>query len=456
MSLLKIIHPRNWSRYSRRFSGDKDGLRKYKRVILLSQFMLFGTVIGVLHALEDLVDGLFFMPMMDMIMAVALFICYVINESGKHKAARIITLIFLNSFFFVYSSLANHELGIYLYYFSWVGLAAVVFEVHENFYRFFFIALSVLLVIILFVTDFNIFGETIFEARDLGRSFIINFVSSILVLTFFIVFMVNVNEQSERKLMDLSQEIKEKNVELIDANNELDRFFYSTSHDLKVPLMDIRGILSMALSEQHTERVLNYFILIKERTDKLDDFLKEVIDYSRNAKTIIKIEPVNLHALVADVIGNFKFVNGADKIQFHTNIRLDSYVELDRIRFLIVLNNLLSNAVKYHRNDIRSPYIRITANIDKDILQLVVADNGQGISEDVLPKIFNMFFRGTNQSKGSGLGLYIVKETLDRMRGIITVRSTIQVGSTFTVELPVKEGNSLPKEARDNESVTIS
>lgn len=455
MSLLKYLYPKNWSRYSRRFSGDKDGLRKYKRVILLSQFMLFGTVIGVLHALEDLIDGLFFMPMMDLIMAVALFVCYVINESGKHKLARIVTLSFLNLFFFVYSSLANHELGIYLYYFSWVGLAAVVFEVHENFYRFFFIALSVVLAITLFVTDFNIFGETTFEARDLARSFIINFVSSILVLTFFIVFMVNVNEQSEKKLIDLTQEIKEKNVELIDANNELDRFFYSTSHDLKVPLMDIRGILSMALSEQHNERVLNYFLLLKERTDKLDDFLKEVIEYSRNAKTIIKIESVNMHVLVADVIGNFKFVNGADKIQFHTNLSIDRYVELDRIRFLIVLNNLLSNAVKYHRHDIRNPYIRISANVENGILQLIVADNGQGISEDVLPKIFNMFFRGTNQSKGSGLGLYIVKETLDRIRGVITVRSTIQVGSTFTVEIPVKVGEVLPVEKKDITQPTV-
>lgn len=455
MSLLKYLYPRNWSRYSRRFSGDKDGLRKYKRVILLSQFMLFGTVIGVLHALEDLVDGLLFMPLMDLIMAVTLFACYLINESGKHKLARILTLSFLNLFFFVYSSLANHELGIYLYYFSWVGLAAVVFEVHENFYRFFFIALSVVLAITLFVTDFNIFGETTFEARDLARSFIINFVSSILVLTFFIVFMVNVNEQSEKKLIDLTQEIKEKNVELIDANNELDRFFYSTSHDLKVPLMDIRGILSMALSEQHNERVLNYFLLLKERTDKLDDFLKEVIEYSRNAKTIIKIESVNLHILVADVIGNFKFVNGADKIQFHTNLSIDRYVELDRIRFLIVLNNLLSNAVKYHRHDIRNPYIRISANVENGILQLIVADNGQGISEDVLPKIFNMFFRGTNQSKGSGLGLYIVKETLDRIRGVINVRSTIQVGSTFTVEIPVKVGEVLSTEKKDITQPTV-
>ena len=76
----------------------------------------------------------------------------------------------------------------------------------------------------------------------------------------------------------------------------------------------------------------------------------------------------------------------------------------------------------------------------------MVTDNGQGIAEDVVPKIFNMFFRGTNQSKGSGLGLYIVKETLDRIRGVISVRSEVQVGSTFTVEIPVKTGASLSKE----------
>src|SRR5690606_6745344 len=146
-----------------------------------------------------------------------------INERGHHKTAKIFNLTYLNIFFFVYSSLVPVELGIYLYYFSLVALAAVVFEVDENAYKIFFIILSVLLLVTLFVTGFDAFGADEFQAEDMERSFIINMVSGLAVLSFFIIFMSNMNEQSERMLYDLADEIKKKTIDLEKANKELDR-----------------------------------------------------------------------------------------------------------------------------------------------------------------------------------------------------------------------------------------
>ena len=433
---MNILHPGNWSRYSRGFSGDKEGLRKYKRVILLSQFAMFGTVVGVLHALEDLVDGLLFMPLMDFTMAVSIFICYLINENGRHKLARIVLLSFLNIFFFVYSSLAHHGLGIYLYYFAWVGLAAVVFEINENFYRFFFIGLSIVLTIVLFATNFNLFGEFDFGAIDLERSFIINFVSSITVLVFFIVFMVNMNEQSENKLISLASEIKTKNTELEKANRELDRFFYSASHDLKIPLMDIKGAINTALAENKNEEVLAYFEVLKERAQTLDNFLLDIIDYARNSQTGLRLEAVDIAALVDDVIRNFAFTKDADKIKFQTDVNCDYLIETDRVRLIVILNNIISNAIKYHSLEKRDPWVNIQAYYRDRKLTLIISDNGQGIDAELLPKIFDMFFRGTNQSKGSGLGLYIVKETVERMAGDVSVQSDFGKGTIFTLTIP--------------------
>lgn len=433
---MNILHPRNWSRYSRNFSGDKEGLRKYKRVILLSQFAMFGTVVGVLHALEDLVDGLLFMPLMDFTMAVSIFICYLINESGRHKLARIILLSFLNIFFFVYSSLAHHGLGIYLYYFAWVGLAAVVFEINENFYRFFFIGLSIVLTIVLFATDFDVFGNVTFQAIDLERSFIINFVSSIAVLVFFIVFMVNMNEQSENKLISLASEIKTKNTELEKANRELDRFFYSASHDLKIPLMDIKGAINTALAENKNEEVLAYFEVLKERAQTLDNFLLDIIDYARNSQTGLRLEAVDIEALIDDVIRNFAFTKDADKIRFQTDVNCDYLIETDRVRLIVILNNIISNSIKYHSLEKRDPWVNIQAYYRDRKLTLIISDNGQGIDGDLLPKIFDMFFRGTNQSRGSGLGLYIVKETVERLAGDVSVQSDFGKGTIFTLTIP--------------------
>jgi signal transduction histidine kinase len=441
---MSYLHPRNWSKYSRRYSGNKEELRKFKRVILLSQFTLSGFVIGVLHALEDLIDGLRFMPMMDMIMAFSIFGCYLLNESGKHFHARVILLSFLNVFFFVYSSLAHPDLGIYLYYFSWVGLAAVVFETDENLCRFFFIALSIFFAVVLFATNFNVFGSSRFEAIDIEKSFIINFVSSIAVLVFFIVFMVNMNEHSERKLMELADEVNKKNNDLEKVNRELDRFFYSASHDLKVPLLDMKGAINSAMSDVKDEKMLEYFALLKQRADKLDLFLQDIIDYSRNAQTDVKLEPVNLIQMIRGVIENFTFVKGADRIRFMVEVEQNIEVETDRVRLMIVMNNILSNAIKYHRLDQLDPWIKILCRFENGTLALSIEDNGQGIEEDLVPKIFNMFFRGSNLSKGSGLGLYIVQETLEKMNGTIEVHSTLRTGSRFVMHIPVKLLRSAP------------
>lgn len=453
---MNYFLPRNWSKYSRRYQGDKEALRQYKRVILVSQFTLFGAVAGFLHALEDLVDGLRFMPAMDGIMAVSVFACYLLNESGRHRTARIVLLFFLNFFFFVYSSLAHPELGIYLYYFSWVGLAAVVFETDENFLRFFFIGLSIVLTVLLFATNFDLFGPTSFEAIDVERSFIINFVSSIIVLVFFIVFMVNTNDQSEKKLLELTLEVREKNRDLEKVNRELDRFFYSASHDLKVPLLDIKGAINSAMSDFDDEKVLSHFELLKQRADKLDHFLQDVIDYARNSQTDVRAEQVNLSNLVSAVIDNFTFVKGADKIKFISEIFAGLEVEVDRMRLVIILNNIVSNAIKYHRPEISDPWVRISANTHDGKLILSVEDNGQGIEEDMIPKIFNMFFRGTNQSKGSGLGLYIVKETLEKMNGTIHVASRAGSGSKFEIQIPVRVSRNFPNsEPREKLPVSV-
>jgi signal transduction histidine kinase len=441
---MNYLLPRNWSTYSRRYYGDKEALRRYKRVILLSQFTLFGAVAGFLHAVEDLVQGLLLMPMMDGIMAASIFICYLLNENGKHKIARISLLGFLNVFFFVYSSLAHPDLGIFLYYFTWVALAAVVFEINENFYRFFFIGLSITLTILLFATNFDLFGPTTLEATDIKKSFILNFVTSIAALVFFIVFMVNTNEQSEHKLIELANEVKDKNRDLEKMNRELDRFFYSASHDLKVPLLDIKGAINSAMSETTDEKVLAHFEVLKQRADKLDHFLQDVIDYARNSQTDLRVEVVNLKHLITAVIDNFTFVKGADKIRFSIDMEHDLDVEVDRVRLIIVLNNILSNSIKYHRLEQLDPWVKIAARSEDDKLILSIEDNGQGIEEDLVPKIFNMFFRGTNQSKGSGLGLYIVKETLDKLAGSIQVLSKHGAGSKFIVKVPVKIIKSHP------------
>ena len=101
------------------------------------------------------------------------------------------------------------------------------------------------------------------------------------------------------------------------------------------------------------------------------------------------------------------------------------------------MNNLSSNAIKYHNLSRSNPWVKVSMNISGNNLNIVVSDNGLGISAERQSKIFDMFYRGTEHSKGSGLGLYIVKETIDKMRGTIRVDSIEGEGTSFSVNLPL-------------------
>lgn len=101
----------------------------------------------------------------------------------------------------------------------------------------------------------------------------------------------------------------------------------------------------------------------------------------------------------------------------------------------IILNNLMANAVKYHNLNQPNPYIRVSFKRIKNVVEIAVQDNGQGIARENIPKIFDMFYRASKGTEGTGLGLYIVQEALTKINGIILVDSELGKGSTFKILL---------------------
>lgn len=433
MTFLKFFHPDNWSRYSRRFADNKEVYYKYKRVILLSQFTLLGSVIGVLHAVEDLIDGLLFLPLMDGIMAFFVFMCYLVNERGYHKSARYFLLTFLNVFFFVYSSIAPRELGIYFYYFTWIGLASIIFEPEEDVQRISFVVISTFLLVLLFTTEFRMFGDITVSIQNAERSMLINLVTSITVLVFFIVYMARMNDITEKRLTDLAREVKIKNEDLQKTNAELDRFLYSTSHDLRAPLMSVKGLIN--LIELEGNRDPKYFAMVNERLNKLDGFIRDIIDYARNGRTQLIPETIKLHQFLTEIIEGIRYMEGADQVKINLNVDEQLTLVADKSRLYMILNNLVSNAIKY-RHPSGNSWIKISAKSAPKQLRLDVSDNGRGIEPEHIERIFDMFYRATDTSKGSGLGLYITKQAVQRLGGSITVHSVYDKGTTFTVTLP--------------------
>lgn len=232
------------------------------------------------------------------------------------------------------------------------------------------------------------------------------------------------------------QKFKEQYIELEKINKELDKFVYSASHDLKAPLSSILGLVNVARMEQLSEAHAQYFNMIEKNISKLNGFILDIINYSRNARTELVKQRVDLEELIRNAIEDVQFMNGFNKIKVHCEVKAPAPFYSDERRLKVIMNNLLSNAISYHLLNRPEPYIQIKMTVNKKQLVLQVIDNGQGIRKEYLSRIFDMFYRASDNSKGSGLGLYIVKEIVARMGGMISVESQEMHGAAFTVTLP--------------------
>jgi PAS domain S-box-containing protein len=230
-------------------------------------------------------------------------------------------------------------------------------------------------------------------------------------------------------------ELKVREQELIESNQHLDQVFYKTTHDLKAPLRSVLGLVNLATLAPNEER-LEYLALIKRNLLKLDTFIEEMNDFFRGERLEIKREKIDVRSLISEEIDNLRNLQETANIGIETNVqqRVDFYSDLFRVKTIIT--NLVSNAIKYSDLKKEKPLINIAVSISGNECRIVVQDNGIGIEEQYQQKIYERFFRGTSRSYGNGIGLFIVKDTVERMQGNIQVSSVAGAGTTFTVTLP--------------------
>jgi two-component system, sensor histidine kinase len=229
--------------------------------------------------------------------------------------------------------------------------------------------------------------------------------------------------------------LSDQNAELKEINLELDRFVYSVSHDLSAPLKSIMGLVNISKLSNSTQEHRLYFDKIGASVSRLDQFIKEVLEYSQNQRLELIIEPVDIKEVCLEIFENLKYMDSEGKLVIDLNQLQYEVVSTDRSRVKIILNNLLTNAVKYQkRNTDHKPVIRVASSRMGSTFVLKVEDNGEGIRKETLPRIFSMFFRGHETSTGSGLGLYIAREAAEKIGATLSVTSDYGIGSVFTLE----------------------
>ncbi len=269
----------------------------------------------------------------------------------------------------------------------------------------------------------------LFSSQDMLYS---NFLGNLLLSIF-----VAITARVISDLQLVEKQLHNQNEELENTNKELDRFVYSASHDLSAPLKSILGLVTISKMDVSPQSSNLYLNEIEKSVLKLDSFIAEILDYSRNKRQEVLAEQVKLRELCQEILDNLKYTEDFANVKIDL-LDLDvNTIQQDKVRLKIILSNLISNAIKFQKRiPGHTQTIKISSQRESKNTMIHVEDNGEGIRPELSPKIFEMFFRASDRSKGSGLGLYIAKESAQKIGAKISMKSEYGKGSKFTVEVP--------------------
>ena len=232
--------------------------------------------------------------------------------------------------------------------------------------------------------------------------------------------LINKNDHLEKTLQELKL-----------RNKEIDQIVYRSSHDLKTPITAIEGLLS--LMEVDPSNMPEYLDRSINAIDDMKELLKMLSRYSSNLVTDVNIDTIDFNILLDEIRDEMKKVSGFNEVKCNVDCTSE-VINSDRERVHLILYTLIKNAI-----DFRGANPRIDVSIKKRInqLRIQIADNGKGISHEIQDSVFDMFYRGDNESKGSGLGLYLCKRAVEMIGGKINLVSTEGIGTTVTVDIPI-------------------
>ncbi len=248
---------------------------------------------------------------------------------------------------------------------------------------------------------------------------------------------ITVAIQNAKELYDTRMELKEKNDSLQKAYDELDKFVYTVSHDMRAPLMSINGVIDLASMEIEDEKALEYFQMIRNMSVKLDRFVYQIMDYYKNSQELSLNDEIWFEEVINDIFDEFQYNPDASGVTFNLDVNQEEPLYSNMLKVRTVLQNIISNSLRYRRTvEGVESFIRVRTTIEGQMAKIIIEDNGIGIAPDKLEKVFEMFYRATDRSGGSGLGLNIVKEALDRLNGTIKISSELNTGTKVFINIP--------------------
>lgn len=239
-------------------------------------------------------------------------------------------------------------------------------------------------------------------------------------------------------LRDIHEQ-KETERQLQYKMRELDTFVYKASHDLKAPLNSLQGLLDLAISENEDPAMMQYLSLMNKKTIKLHSVLMGLLEVSVMQEGKANFHPFNLRDFCKGIFESFEQKAADRGIALRCTVPEDFELVSDRKVLESVVQNLVHNAVNYHRTSGPDRYVELSVVAVRGKRCIFISDNGPGIPEAIQDKVFDMFYRGSNDSEGSGLGLYIVKTGAEKLGGSVKLMSEVGKGTSFEVMIPAED-----------------
>ena len=227
-----------------------------------------------------------------------------------------------------------------------------------------------------------------------------------------------------------------KHIDGHEINGLVERFIYSCSHELKSPIASMQGLLEIMKYHPLHSETATCIDLMTTCTERMNNLIHSLEEYMLNAKREVYLENVRGEELIHGVLDRFQETLQKQHIKVKTVIQQTSAWITDSHRVDLVLKNLIANAVTFQDPHKHEKKIVVRLNVTPNNSMLEVSDNGVGIPNDSQKKIFELFYRGHDQSEGSGLGLFLVQNIASKMHAKVSLKSTENLGTSFKVKTP--------------------
>jgi signal transduction histidine kinase len=364
-----------------------------------------------------------------------LLFALLLHRSNHHLLAKNLVLITLNITVYLFATSDPVGTGTRTFFALFALAPFALFSDREKLWTVIHVCATFLFYTVSYLQDHTILSYRPYSETEILINDLTSVAVSIIGCSIFLLVLKSMNEYHAHLL-------KQQTENLLQENLELDRFVYSTSHDLRAPLTSMKGLIHLTTLTNDQKEIENYLSLMQTRVNKLDKFINDITSYSRNSRQLITFEEINIASLTDDIWQDLQHADDAKSITLRVDVDPDDHIVADRQRLGIILSNLFSNAIRYHDKRKKERFISLQHISSGDASYIKVEDNGQGIAKEHQAKIFDMFFRADERSNGSGLGLYIVKEAVQKMSGHIHLESTPGVGSCFTIRIPKTDTTS--------------